>query len=73
MLNPCSVSRHLSVTRANLGLDYEEMFHRSGLGRVWGTSQMLLSACLSLKQVLRMHIPLVEMIVFWCFVLFCFL
>lgn len=63
MLSPCSVSSYLPGTRANLGSNRYKIFHRSGLGKIWLTSQMLLSAGLSLKQVLRMHIPLVEWIV----------
>ena len=63
LLNPCSVSHHLSASRANLGSDHDEMVHRSGLGEIWLTSQVLSSACLTLKQVLRMRMPLIEWMV----------
>lgn len=72
LLSPCSVSTHLPETRANLGLNQCNMFHRSGLGKIWRASQTFPSAGLSLKQVLRMNIPLAKWIVgyFYEYVLF---
>lgn len=59
-VSPCSVSSRLLATRAHLGSTHYKMFHRSGLEKIWLNSQMFLSAALSLKQVLRMNIPLAK-------------